>query len=639
AYYTSEVWKLPGFAEAVLDDFHLGQVLEFLRRWYGCVGPLHGIENHETCLERAEGMFRDIQHNSQLQELAKRPLLLTQMACLHLASNSKLPEKRVELYQQTVDLLLDRWELKKIIRTTTQGKTQTNIESLFEILGLKKDKVLHFLEKLAYQAHKTQTPGQKEAALIDEGDLLKGLSRLSEAADIDQRIIKTHLRDRAGILLSPGSELYTFPHRSFQEYLTACYWARQDTPEFSSLDDVAALSLEDPLRWQEVMLLFGATQFGSWGFWPLIEALCPYETTEGETHPQYAWGALWGGQILLENHVEIAQLGDSNTRKLRRIADWLVAIVSEQAPMILPQNEAAPFPIDERSFAGNMLARLGDPRPGVGLREDGLPEIEWCEAPEGDFVMGSDKSVDKKAYPDEEPQHSVTLSTFHLSRYPVTNAQYQAFVTDGGYTEKWRKCWSEEGWKWKEEEEEEAVMGPEPYGNLFDIANHPVVGISWYEAQAYCCWLTEFLWNSGDLQETQEIRLPSEAEWEKAARGTDGRIFPWSNTDITPELANYSNTELGATSAVGCFSKNVSPYGCEEMSGNVFEWCADWFTDKYYAKSPAENPTGPASGSSRVIRGGAWYNVAGDCRAAYRCRVDPGNRYDHFGFRLLRTPL
>ncbi|PIE34018.1 hypothetical protein CSA56_08865 [candidate division KSB3 bacterium] len=124
---------------------------------------------------------------------------------------------------------------------------------------------------------------------------------------------------------------------------------------------------------------------------------------------------------------------------------------------------------------------------------------------------------------------------------------------------------------------------------------------------------------------------------EKAARGADGRIYPWGDEAIGPEFANFGETALGVTSTVGCFPRSKSPCGCEEMAGNVWEWCWDWYDEEYYSNSPEENPRGPVSGSGRVLRGGLWGDFAEFCRAAYRYGHGPGDRDGFVGFRLLRT--
>ncbi|MCP4285430.1 MAG: formylglycine-generating enzyme family protein, partial [Gammaproteobacteria bacterium] len=212
-------------------------------------------------------------------------------------------------------------------------------------------------------------------------------------------------------------------------------------------------------------------------------------------------------------------------------------------------------------------------------------------------------------------QKQVDVSApYCLSRYPVTNAQYRAFIADEGYTERWRECWTDGGWEWREKK---SVTEPRWRGGEFDLPNHPVVEVFWYEAVAFCEWLTHRLRARAELSVVQSVRLPTETEWEKAARGEDGREYPWGNENITPERANYNDTGLGATNTVGCFPRGVSPYGCEEMAGNVWEWCQNLYS---------------SSGSGRVLRGGYWGDGAGGCRSAFRYGGGPGLRGSFIGF-------
>lgn len=217
----------------------------------------------------------------------------------------------------------------------------------------------------------------------------------------------------------------------------------------------------------------------------------------------------------------------------------------------------------------------------------------------------------------EQPQHTVSLPAFYMDRYPVTNAQYAAFVAATGHPTP--KYWTDAPHMGTEE--------PFPVGAKH--GTHPVVGVSYADAIAYCEWAGK--------------RLPTEAEWEKAARGgLVNQNYPWGNASSR----NHANT-AGAwgkdkwlwTSPVGSFPPNG--YGLSDMAGNVFEWCADWFAQGYYQRTQGENPQGPKTGQTRVLRGGSWSNnVFGiyQMRCAYRFHARPETRNLTIGFRCAATP-
>jgi eukaryotic-like serine/threonine-protein kinase len=213
--------------------------------------------------------------------------------------------------------------------------------------------------------------------------------------------------------------------------------------------------------------------------------------------------------------------------------------------------------------------------------------------PAGEFLMGS-SDADSEAAPDEKPQHSVYLDAFWIDQTEVTNAMYAQCVEAGG------------------------CSLPVVPGEKFEEQPHqPVQGVAWTQAVDYCQWAGR--------------RLPTEAEWEKAARGTDGRLFPWGNTSPSAELANF-NFQLEGLRDAGSLPAGASPYGALDMAGNVWEWNADRYDEEYYAESPRENPSGPESGTTRVVRGGAWNTVSRAIRVTNRHWAFPG-RDDFMGFR------
>lgn len=218
--------------------------------------------------------------------------------------------------------------------------------------------------------------------------------------------------------------------------------------------------------------------------------------------------------------------------------------------------------------------------------------------------MGSEKG-----YPAERPIHKVFVDAFYLGVHPVTNEQYTRFVMETGHRTPYLDDRRMQRENWNPE-----TRTPAP-----ERAKHPVVLVNWCDAQAYCEW-------AGG-------RLPTEAEWEKAARGgLEGKLYPWGD-DIGPTLANYDNRD-GSTPVC---SYPANGYGLYDMAGNVWEWVADWYDPRYYLRSPLTNPSGPDSGATKILRGGAWLLFPEFCRVAYRFRNSPDFCFNLIGFRLARS--
>ena len=246
--------------------------------------------------------------------------------------------------------------------------------------------------------------------------------------------------------------------------------------------------------------------------------------------------------------------------------------------------------------------------------------------PAGEFQMGGESGGDD----DEMPKRQVYLDAFWMDRTEVTNAMFARFVTAKSYTtdaEKEGAGLVYSGSDWREVSGADWRHPAGPTTNINALDDYPVVQVSWNDAQAYCQWAG--------------ATLPTEAQWEKAARGTDGRVYPWGNQAATCEYAvidDGSGNGCGkgnAPWAVGIKSKGAGPYGTLDMAGNVWEWVADWYDSKYYASSPASNPTGPSSGQYRVMRGGAWDNSGPEVRVTHRLSSDPEFRSGYLGFRCV----
>ena len=233
-------------------------------------------------------------------------------------------------------------------------------------------------------------------------------------------------------------------------------------------------------------------------------------------------------------------------------------------------------------------------------------ELAFMRIPAGEFLMGSDPKVDQGAYSNEQPQRKVHLDGYWMGKHPVTNTHYAAFVKAIGRQ-------APQHWQ----------SGKIPSGK----EHHPVVNVSWEDAAAFCTWASQVT--------GREVRLPTEAEWEKAARGADGRIYPWGKEAPDKSRCNFAGNENGTT-PVGKYSPlGDSPYGCVDMAGNVWEWCADWFDGGYYKTAPARNPPGPQKGDYRVLRGGSWLYGGGSVSCASRGGYAPTDMGDFWGFRCV----
>lgn len=272
-----------------------------------------------------------------------------------------------------------------------------------------------------------------------------------------------------------------------------------------------------------------------------------------------------------------------------------------------------------RIAASEVLGHLGDPRLG-----------KLVVIPAGTFLMGDDQEDDV------EPQNEIVLPEYQIGKFPVTNAEFREFVDAGGYDE--MRWWAKTGWANKNKEN---WTEPRYWAEArFNKPNQPVVGVSWYECLAYSRW------RSADS--AQHYRLPTEAEWEKAARGTDGRYYPWGNY-FEPERLNSAEGDQTVTSTtpVGIYSRGGSPYGCLDMAGNVWEWTGSlWGKGQNEADYNCLNESGDGRENLeasddilRVLRGGSFFDNQYEARCAFRFRLNPDLGYPIIGFRVVVSPI
>jgi formylglycine-generating enzyme required for sulfatase activity len=252
-------------------------------------------------------------------------------------------------------------------------------------------------------------------------------------------------------------------------------------------------------------------------------------------------------------------------------------------------------------FAGSSSAQLDRLRKSESPDNPPLVEMPMVEIPAGEFVMGFDGT---QALEDEKPLHRPWLDAYSIDPHEVTTAQYAAFL---------KAVTRAIPWQWE-------TVDPSRHGD------RPVIGVDWADAEAYCRWKGK--------------RLPTEAEWEKAARGTDGRLYPWGNQIPTKEYANFA---LGARFSyslalvpVASYEQGKSPFGLYQMAGNVYEWVQDWYGANYYEISSPRNPQGPEQGQFKVLRGGSWSDLPTYLLTYGRFKLPPETRNSYTGFRCAK---
>ena len=602
------------FELAPFDD---AKIQRFIEAWYKALVELGEAEKDEIAA-RVKALRDAVcdPDNPKLGDLARIPLLLTVISHLHSSQRDlKLPDNRAELFHDLIDLLLTRWAERHQRRIET-GPIAAAGETLGDLLqdpGVSGFELEHLFQLIAELAHDHYRGGKEHSlTLIPAETLRRKLKEQHHDPDLDlgaawaERVM-SFIQFRAGLLNSPdGGEHYDFPHSLLGEYLTAYHLARQRHTR-----ELVAAKVTPDGNWDEVVRLVAGhhvfVRKETRDALDLAEELCrPAQEQQDAEVTDLQWRRVaLAGDILSE-------MGRQRLERERHQGPPCRELVRALLRRLL---QGGALPARDRARAGVALGQLGDERKGVGAK-NGLPDIDWIEIQPGSFKMG-----------EGEQQFDCDLirQSYGISRYPATVAQYQAFIDEGGYGEE--RFWTKDGWKWKQSRK---IPGPEDYDPVFQTLNHPRVGVSWYEAVAFCRWLSERL--------NRNVSLPSEAQWERAARHTDGRKFPWGGQDEAPQRCNMNEAGSGHTSAVGMFPNGHSQDGLADMAGNVWEWCSTQWLEDYtnYQKKADHKPEGD---SARVLRGGAWCYPADLARCAYRYWFVPGSRYWYFGFRVVASPF
>ncbi|MCI0731531.1 MAG: SUMF1/EgtB/PvdO family nonheme iron enzyme [Chloroflexi bacterium] len=586
------------YVTTTVRDFTLGDVAQFLTYWHrlvaaGQLGP--GATAEAYAADQTRQLMAAIQGNERVRELAINPLMLTVIALVH-RDRVKLPDRRAELYAEAVDVLLGKWDEARGVteRPVLEGKPfDTGDRRLM-------------LQALALHLHQARLKEIEADALRR---LLFGLFRDMAGDDRGAERAVTRflevIEERTGLLAARGEGVYAFSHLTFQEYLAALAVAARD-------DYLAyTLARSGDSWWREVILLeagYLSTQSKE-RTTRLIQALAGRKE---EPEPYY--NLVLAAECLQDigsNRVK----GNLASEIRQRLQTELETSPKEGflGARQLFMRDMTPRGVTERRIAAaTALARIGGHKSQFWTQSYGEPE--WVRIPAAEFVMGSNL-----AHEHEKPQHRVYLEDFEIAPAPIANIQYFYFTQATGH--KPPNHW--EDWH------------PPKY-----LESHPVTEVTWYDAMAYCRWLSEVTGKT--------VTLPSEAEWEKAARGhNDSRVYPWGDT-YDPMRCNGDELGIGATTPVGIFPDGTSPYGVLDMIGNVWEWTRSLYgkrNDKkrtlaFAYKYPYEVGDGREDLSKgdqwlRVMRGGSWFSRRTWLHCASRFQHAPDYGGDAIGFRVV----
>jgi formylglycine-generating enzyme required for sulfatase activity len=584
-------WRLDDFVEAqitALDEHTASQLASRLYRAKGMTEP--------DATAMAEQLAKQLWSTDA--SLGDQPLFLTVMATIFERGGGALPTNRVDLLQESLELLLLKWT-----EPAYEGQPLTAIISCDET------ELEKALARVAYAF--TEGAGDNATGRLEA--LLREFWRIGR--HVNPTDVLEFVSQRAGVIVALAEDDYRFIHRQLEEYLAALHIVASKRPVGPEL---AELLSKDLSAWRAVAGLVIDVLAHDGRVAELCEALLSVVRSAAVT-PE---GVAVVGDAFAQ-HMHSAQespLFEAATDALRKrlLEGALDATSRTPEPSI-------------RAAAATVLGRVGDPRRGLSVSGP-VPDIEWCHIPAGAYTLGLTRQdvalLTERSrrtewdFSRETPSHTVELSAFMISRYPVTTVQFDAFVAaeDGYWADAW---WSAEGLALR------GIHGPPATA---DVGTVPRGSVSWHEATAFCEWLTNRIGVA--------TRLPTEAEWEVAARGPNAELFPWgSEPDVS--LANVSGSGIDGIAPAGSFPRSSRwPDGPEDMIGNVWEWCSSTPGDAVdpdafqYPFDPDDGREDPSAGTMRITRGGYFGFDAWLARSTYRGRDLKYLRVPRQGFRL-----
>lgn len=574
--------------------------------------------------------------DQRVQDLATTPLMVTIFAMVHY-SRDELPKQRAKLYEDAVEVLLTEVPYK--------GEEAKDLQTLG---GMDWDVRRDRIACIAFELRERGTDSLLEDDLVDL--IWKRFGSEEQEAKRSTRMFLRDVAGRGGLLESVDERYGFYTHATFQEFLAGRYLAEEYPQE--KINSFLAENIENDL-WDESLRL-AAGYLAIKGEGKVNRFVLQIADSGLGKHEEAKSRALYVAGLALADIPEDRRLPDT----VNKLAPQMTDLLTANPPRVK---------VRARFNLGMALGTLGDPRLN-------LPEPECVPVPAGYFRMGTsdeDKKIIGKPganeWRGEEPSHQVFISEFSIGKYPITNLEFAEFYNAKGYEDE--TLWSKSGWLWRtgkfdidlslidNKKLRKLINGwlaarplelrDKPFywdDTQWNTPNLPVVGVTWFEAEAYCAWLSK--------RTNKKYSLPTEAQWEKAARWHpspagrrqgegEARIWAWGNTwqgDLCNNADNDTADKLNRTSPVGMYPNGASDYGALDMMGNVWEWCLDWYDEEIYEKRANENvkdPQGATDGSLRVLRGGSW----GVDRVHARCTsgggIFPDNFNDNIGFRVM----
>ena len=549
-------------------------------------------DDPDMARERSESLLAAIDENPFASDIARTPLILTVLATIHKGKGSH-PTQSSRLYRACIDTLI--W---RRYRSVDPGEEGMEAAGRFTIkvagsdsptLLLEVEEVRELLSRIAWKVHTRKLGGGLTIPIV-QGELDPYFEKFNIPEEVRYGSASEFLNLaelRLGIL-SRQERGWGFVHRIFQEYLAAL--------RLSSMGDEAMMEevtgrFHNKANREVIRLLFNIL---SEERRDVREVLMDRILAGLEKTP-------YSAAMIADCIESMREYGAVPPRSSEDTQHWLSAVLDMSALKAEVNSDAKELFLE----AAGSLART---------RDSERWDEETVPISGGTFFMGAKGRGDQSDRADEAPVHDVMLSAYNIDRYPVTVRQYKEFMDAGGYEN--QSLWTQDGQWWLEKNKADQ---PDEWKQQLKKLFNPVVGLSWYEASAFAAWKGK--------------RLPTEAEWERAAKGNmDSRRYPWGGEEPSPLRGNYGRV-FEMTTPVGSFPDGASPYNCMDMAGNVWEWCEDWYNSEYYKGSPPLNPMGPISGEMKVVRGGSWSYLPWALRVSYRYGHYPDIRLYSIGFR------